>query len=51
MTFIKIDNGYRPLKINSIGTKANGASESGIIPDGVSIIPVEWNGKRIMQQV
>jgi hypothetical protein len=49
--FRTISNDYIRLKINSIGTSTKKASGSTIIPEGVFKIPMEWNGKRIMQQV
>jgi hypothetical protein len=32
-TFRKIDKGYGPPKINAVGTKDAGASESALIPE------------------
>jgi hypothetical protein len=49
--FRKIDKELRPKKINAIGTRAQGASGSTIVPEGVHNIPMEWYGKRIMQKV
>ncbi len=49
--FRKIANEYRSSKINFIGTKASGACGSALIPEGVCMIPMEWNSKKIMQPV
>jgi predicted aspartyl protease len=49
--FRKIDKEYRPSKINAVGTRAQGASRSLLVLERVYMIPMEWNGKRIMQKV
>ena len=43
--FRNISKDYRPSKINAIGKNAKGASGSTLIPEGVYMIPMEWNGK------
>jgi hypothetical protein len=47
--FRNISKDYRPSKINAIGKSTKGASGSTLIPEGVYMILIEWNGKRIMQ--
>jgi predicted aspartyl protease len=49
--FRKINIECRPQKIDAIGSKAQGASGGALLPQGVYIIPMEWNGKKIMQKV
>jgi hypothetical protein len=49
--FGKIGKKCRCSKINSIGTKANGASGSALIPGGGYMIPMEWNGKNNLAMV
>jgi hypothetical protein len=44
--FRKISKIHRPTKINAIGTTAWGASGSNRVPEGVYMIPMEWNGKK-----
>ena len=50
-TFRKIDKSLRPTKICEIGTRAQGASGASLLPQGVYLIPIKWNGKQIMQKV
>jgi hypothetical protein len=50
-TFRRINKGYRPSKINSIGIKSNWASGSVLILEGVYTIPIKCNGKRIIQEI
>jgi hypothetical protein len=49
--FRRIAKECRPKKICTIGSKAQGASGNSLLPEGVYMIPMEWNGKKIMQKV
>ena len=46
-TFRKISKDSRPIRINAIGSKATGAGGDALLPQGVYIIPMEWNGKKL----
>ena len=39
--FRNIDKEYRPSQINAVGSRANGASGTSLIPEGVYMIPME----------
>ena len=49
--FRSIPINKRPTKINSPIRAAKAASGDTLIPDGVYLLPMEWNGKKILQQV
>ena len=49
--FRSIPINKRPTKINSPIRAAKAASGDTLIPDGVYLFPMEWNGKKILQQV
>jgi hypothetical protein len=48
--FRKINKEYRPHKISAIGSRAQGASGEALLPEGVYMIPMEWNGKKICKR-
>ena len=50
-TFRQIKINSRPNKIHSIGKQASGASGGSLIPKGAYMIPMEFQGKKIFQQV
>jgi hypothetical protein len=41
----------RPNKIGEKGKNAVGASGASLVPKGTYLLPLEWNGKKIMQPV
>jgi hypothetical protein len=49
--FRRIAKECRPKKICTIGSKAQGASGNSLLPEGLYMIPMVWNGKKIMQKV
>jgi hypothetical protein len=49
--FRKIDKELSTKRISAIGTRAQGAIGASLLSQGVYIIPIEWKGKKIMQQV
>jgi hypothetical protein len=44
--FRKIHKECTPPKISAIGSKAQRASGNALLPEGVYMIPMEWNGKK-----
>jgi hypothetical protein len=46
---ILIEN--RPIKFNLNQREARGASGRTLIPDGVYLYPMQWNGRSVMQTV
>ncbi len=51
ITPINISKDHKPSKNKAIVKSAQWASGSTLIPEGVYMIPIEWNEKRITQQV
>ena len=49
--FRKICIDERPTKIHEVGRQANGANGSALTPQGTYVIPLEFQGVKIMQQV
>ena len=49
--FRSIPTNKRPTKLNMPSRVARAAGGSILIPNGVCLFPLEWNGKKVMQQV
>ena len=50
MSFRKIPKHKGPIKLRQ-GKSANGATGKALVPDGCYMLPIEFRGKKILQEV